>query len=90
VPTESGCYALCSFDTSVLYVGLTDNLNRRFEEHVADDAKRAVVGAVRTFWFYWVTAPLAAVARIERGWQNQHAAQHGRLPALNKIQSPIR
>lgn len=81
---------MCSFDEQVLYVGLTDDLKRRFDEHVADERKHVVVDDVRVFWFYWIPAPLTAIARIERGWQNQYAAQHGRLPPMNKIQSPIR
>lgn len=90
VPSGSGCYALCSFDRQVLYVGLTDDLSRRFEEHVLNDAKHAVVDGVRAFWFHWVVVPIVAIPRIERGWQNQYAAIHGRLPPLNKILSPIR
>ena len=40
VPKVTGCYVLTTFDGEVLYVGLTDNLYRRFFEHRDTKEKR--------------------------------------------------
>ena len=90
VPCTAGCYALTTFEGDVLYVGLTENFNRRFVQHRDTDEKRNPTAHGRAFWFYYLTADLKEINRIERSWLNQHITAHGVLPVLNKVSSPIR
>lgn len=90
VPRETGCYALTTFDNHILYVGLTDSLYRRFNEHWDSKDKRLPNKLGRAFWFYYLTCPEKVLCRIERTWMNQHVELHGVRPILNKVDSPVR
>jgi hypothetical protein len=89
VPGASGCYALASFEGEVLYVGLSDDLNRRFFEHVESPDKVALTTDGRAFWFAYKLCAAKELNRTERNWMHQFADAHGRLPVLNKVSSPI-
>ena len=89
VPTSAGCYVLTAFDHTVLYVGLTNNLTRRFSEHCDTESKREPTPYGRAFWFFFETLDEKQINRHERGWINQYSAQYGSLPPLNKIASPV-
>lgn len=90
VPQSIGCYVLTTFDGEILYIGLTDNLNRRFFEHRETKEKRTPTPNGKTFWFYCLTCEEKETFRIERTWLNQYLEVHGVLPVLNKIYSPVR
>lgn len=90
VPVKSGCYVLTTFNDEVLYIGLTDNLHRRFTQHRDSKAKREETPQGTAFWFYYLTMERSRIFRVERTWLNQHLELHGTLPILNKINSPIR
>jgi len=90
VPKEAGCYVLTTFEGEVLYVGLTDNLYRRFFKHRDTKEKRNPTKSGLAFWFYYLVSDEKEVNRIERGWLNQHISLHGGFPILNKIHSPVR
>jgi predicted GIY-YIG superfamily endonuclease len=90
VPKAVGCYVLTTFEDDVLYVGLTDNLNRRFFEHRDTKEKCNPTKAGLAFWFYFLVSDEREINRIERGWLNQHLSLHGKLPILNKVHSPVR
>lgn len=90
VPRSIGCYVLTTFDGEVLYVGLTDDLNRRFFEHRETKEKRVPTLNGKAFWFYYQTCEEKETFRIERSWLNQYLGFHGILPVLNKINSPVR
>ena len=87
VPSQSGCYALVSFQGVVLYVGLTENLSRRFGEHLDDPRKTSSTADGRAFFFYWLECD--ELGRVERTWQNECELVDGKLPVLNEIRSPI-
>lgn len=89
VPILSGCYALTTFDGHILYIGLTDDLHRRFAEHRSNKDKCSLTAQGKSFWFYYLTLEKAELYRIERTWLNSHMDEHGELPILNKINSPI-
>lgn len=89
VPKSVGCYALTNFEGDVLYVGLTDNLNRRFGQHRDTEEKRNATAHGKAFWFYYLICEPKEVNRIERSWLNQHVSVHGSFPTLNKVSSPI-
>lgn len=86
VPPTGGCYVLSSQCETILYVGLTANLFRRFEEHWDNSQKRSLTPGGRAVWFHWLET--RAWESVERGWMNLHAAREGGLPVLNKIFSP--
>lgn len=90
VPAVAGCYVLTNYIGDVLYVGLTHNLYQRFKQHRDTAEKRQLTPLGRAHWFHFVEADKAQINAIERGWQNQYAAVHGSLPALNKVASPVR
>ncbi len=90
VPNVAGCYVLTTFEGGVLYVGLSDNLNRRFVQHRDTEEKRNPTAQGRAFWFYYLVSDLKEINRIERSWLNQHVTIHGVFPILNKVSSPIR
>lgn len=87
VPKKSGCYALASFLDAVLYVGLTEDLSRRFGEHLDDPKKTSNTVEGRAFFFYWLECD--ELEKIERSWQNECELADGKLPILNEIRSPI-
>lgn len=89
VPASAGCYALSTFDLDVLYVGLTDNLHRRFFQHRDSREKREPTPIGMAFWFHFLPCDEREVLRIERTWLNEHMELHGEWPVLNKMNSPI-
>jgi excinuclease UvrABC nuclease subunit len=90
VPKESGCYVLTTFEGVVLYVGLSDNLNRRFSNHREVKEKCKPTSQGMAFWFYYLLSPMKEINRIERSWLNQHTSLQGTFPILNKISSPVK
>lgn len=90
VPAGPGCYALATFDEEILYLGLSVDLSRRFVEHRGNNEKVNPTKEGLAFWFLYVMAGEASIHKIERGWLNQHLAQHGVYPILNKIHSPVK
>ena len=87
IPTVSGCYVLATFELEVLYVGLTNSLRRRMNEHLDNESKRALTEKGRAIFFCWLEGE--DIARIERTWMATHLNQEGTLPVLNKVFSPV-
>lgn len=90
IPRESGCYVLTTFEGDILYVGLTDDLYRRFGEHREVDNKRQPTAFGFAFWFYYLPTSENNIYRTERSWLNEHETAEGKLPVLNKAISPVR
>jgi hypothetical protein len=90
VPKEAGCYVLTTFDGTILYIGLTDNLYRRFSEHRNSKDKNHQTAHGTAFWFYYLICEESKINLIERTWLNSHATEAGLLPILNKVNSPVR
>ena len=89
VPQVAGCYALAKFDGSLIYVGLSDNLLRRFGQHLDSPKKRSVSAIGRAWWFAYVVIQPNRIHRCERGWLEQHQAAHGCWPIFNLVASPV-
>src|SRR5690349_5742465 len=87
VPEKSGCYALTTFNNVVLYIGLTNNLRRRMNEHLNCPDKVCRTSKGKPVLFHWVETD--KVGKIERTWLNIHIQHDGKLPELNKIYLPI-
>lgn len=88
IPKSVGCYALATFDRIVLYVGRTNNLRRRFEDHLDDPNKTTQTKNGKAFFFYWLECKETEIAKIERTWLNESEIIDGELPLLNKIHPP--
>lgn len=89
VPIVSGCYALVTFDGFVLYVGLATSLASRFIQHCETKEKCDPTPDGKAFWFYFLEVESKELNRVERTWQQQFFAIHGRRPILNKVDSPM-
>lgn len=89
VPHSNGCYILSTFENDILYIGLAINLNNRFKQHLENPEKTNPTLEGKAIWFYFTTFDPINLPKLERTWLNQFANVHGRLPILNKVNSPI-
>ncbi len=89
VPQTTGCYILATFDNFILYIGLAKNLNDRFRQHLDNPEKTKPTIEGKAIWFYYVTFDPKNLPKLERTWLNQYTNRYGRLPILNKVNSPI-
>ena len=89
VPAKPGCYVLTNFDNEILYIGKTNDFNRRFQEHLKDATKTKPTTKGVAFWFYYLETPLLKIDMLERTWMNAYETTYGELPLLNKIHSHV-
>lgn len=89
VPGEPGCYVLATFDGSVLYIGLTKKLKRRFEDHLDTDQKVSPTTDGKAVWFHFLICREDQLEFFERSWLEQYRNAEGKLPLLNKVRSPV-
>ena len=87
VPEVSGCYVLTTFSRDVLYIGLTENLRRRMNEHLDSPQKTGETKLGRALLFFWMECTDTRL--IERTWLNVHIQHEGARPVLNKVDSPV-
>jgi len=86
VPDTPGCYLLTTISRVVLYIGLTDNLRRRMNEHLDGGKKTVATELGRAVLFFWLET--REMHKVERTWMNTHVQHEGFLPILNKVYSP--
>ena len=89
VPKEKGCYVITTYDDNILYIGLSENLNGRFQQHLDSPEKTNPTKEGKAVWFYFSTYDPKNLQKLERTWLNHFLSMHGRLPILNKVSSPI-
>lgn len=89
VPKVDGCYVLTTFDNVILYIGLSKHLHERFKQHLDSPDKKNPTTEGKAIWFYYTTYNKKNLPKLERTWINQYLSVHGRLPILNKINSPV-
>jgi len=89
IPKEAGCYALTTFDTDILYIGYSENLNDRFKQHLDNPEKTNPTEEGKAIWFYFTIYDSNKLPKLERTWINHFVAKHGRLPIMNKVNSPV-
>lgn len=90
VPNHSGCYILSTFENQILYIGLAENLNKRFNQHIENPEKIKPTNQGKAIWFYYLEYTSTNLEQLERTWLNQYVTCHGKRPVLNKVDSPIR
>ena len=88
VPETSGCYVLTNNSGDILYIGQTDNLHRRFQEHLDDSQKTQLTSEGRVFWFYYLLCEERDLDLLENSWLNVYETYNGHLPILNKRRAP--
>ena len=86
---KSGCYVLTNFENDILYIGLAVNLNKRFLQHLDNPEKTNPTNEGKAIWFYFIEFDEKNLQKLERTWLNKFTSILGRLPILNKINSPI-
>lgn len=86
IPQTSGCYVLTSFEKVVLYIGLTKDLRRRFNEHLDSPEKTNLTSHGKAILFFWLECN--ELNKIERTWMNTHIQFEAKYPVLNKVYSP--
>ena len=89
VPKITVCYVLTTFENDILYIGLSDNLYDRFQQHLDNPEKTNPTMEGKAIWFYFTVYDPKNLPKLERTWLNHFEAMHGRLPILNKVNSPI-
>lgn len=89
VPKAAGCYALTTFEGAILYIGLSVDLSRRFQDHLSNPEKIGLTPKGKAFWFHFAPYDKANLNKLERTWLNQYQTAHGRRPILNKADSPL-
>lgn len=89
VPHNAGCYLLTTFNGAILYIGLSVNLNKRFQQHLDNPEKIGLTENGKAFWFYFSEHDKNNLPKLERTWLNQYQTIHGRRPILNKVDSPV-
>lgn len=89
LPTGGGCYLLTTFDGGILYIGQALNLKKRFTDHLDTPEKTAPTVDGKAIWFYYLNYDPKNLSKLERTWLNQYLNFRGRLPILNKVNSPI-
>ncbi len=89
VPKVSGCYVITTFDGDILYIGLSENLYERFQQHLNNPDKISPTKNGKAIWFYFLNYNLLSLYQLERTWINQFVAEHGQLPILNRVNSPL-
>ncbi|WP_375790503.1 GIY-YIG nuclease family protein [Cupriavidus alkaliphilus] len=89
LPANSGCYVLATFDDSILYVGLTRNLKRRFKNHLDVEQKVSPTIVGKAFWFHYLPCEEKHLELFERSWLEQYRNVEGKFPVFNKVSSPV-
>jgi hypothetical protein len=89
VPKISGCYVLAAFDDNIIYIGLSNNLYKRFQQHLESHEKTGITQYGKAVWFYCLEFDANNLPKLERTWLNQYETIHGNKPILNNISSPL-
>lgn len=89
IPKTAGCYILATFEDYILYIGLSDNLYDRFQQHLNNPEKTNPTNEGKAIWFYYLTYSVDNLPKLERTWLNQFNSNIGRHPIFNKMNSPI-
>ena len=89
IPNAVGCYIISNYENDIIYVGLSNNLQRRFCQHLENPDKTSIGIYGRPTWYYYLFSSENELEKIERTWLNQYQNVHGCMPVLNKVASPL-
>ena len=88
-PAESGCYIITTFDGTILYIGQSDNIRRRMEEHLDEKEKTKETPWGVSFWLYYKLYDKTKLNELEREWTNEYKLKMGKRPHFSKNDPPI-
>lgn len=88
VPRHNGVYVLSTYCNSILYIGVSKNLQRRMLEHLNGEEKLNPTPQGRAYWFHYKLCSEKESRPDERGWILHHRLHEGNLPYFNKIEAP--
>ena len=83
-----GVYALTNYEGTILYIGKSVNIQRRFIEHLDTPNKNTLTSKGRAFWFYYQKCDKNSEHVVERGLLLSSILATGDLPPLNKCYAP--
>ena len=86
IPATTGLYILHNFSGEVLYIGHSNNLQRRFGEHIYSTKKQQMTPSGKVFWFSYGIHKQAK--DLEKGFLAQAVLMDGYLPYFNSILPP--
>lgn len=85
----SGCYVICTFDGTILYIGQSRNINQRVRQHLDDESKSARTPWGVAQWLHYRLCPEADLDQLESAWVTQFKMKNrGNLPHFNKLHPP--
>ena len=79
VPERSGVYELHTV-TELLYIGQSDNLRRRLQEH--KNSNDSCIKRAALFRYYETTSPNSTEERLLQNYKTNH---NGKLPSCNEL-----
>ena len=85
VQVESGCYAIANVLDDILYIGQSENLQRRFSQHLDDSRMNGDRSIGLAHWFYWFSTPTDQLLATEARLLSQFKFHTGKLPPLNRV-----
>ena len=88
VPDSSGCYLLTNFKGEILYIGKTECLSRRLQNHLSSKDKLIETSKGSAIFFHW-TGPVEFPELLENSWLSQYEAREGNLPPMNKVRASM-
>lgn len=84
-----GCYAICAFDGTILYIGQSRNINQRVRQHLDDESKSVRTPWGVAQWLHYRLCPKADLDQLESAWVSQFKWKNGGdLPYFNKVHPP--
>ena len=89
IADEVGCYVICAFDDTILYIGQSRNINQRVRQHLDDGSKSGHTpwGVARQLFYR--LCPKADLDQLESAWVTQFKRKNGGdLPHFNKVHPP--
>ena len=84
VPESPGCYVLATIEDEVLYIGKTNSLHRRIQEHLDDSRMTQMTTSGLAVWFYFGSWPTTDIDIVETTLLFNYKAFHGHWPPLNR------
>ena len=84
-PAVAGCYCFANIYDDVLYIGQTDCLQRRLEQHLDDPRMTSRTSLGLVSWFYYVEIPERELRTTEQKLVGDYQFKEGELPPLNRI-----
>lgn len=84
VPNVPGCYVLTNIHDETLYIGQTNNLSRRLEQHCNDQRMKQLTSSGVASWFYYKELPAHLTYQTEQSLLVRYKFQVGERPPLNR------